>query len=92
MSAVRLSTRYLSPATERFLALLVAASAEHPTYQKTDTHWSSWGSLVAVRTLLDELRASGRFPGLAPLALADYRAEERLQVKDIAELVAESLG
>ena len=31
--AVRLSTRYLTPATERFLALLVAASADH-----TGTH------------------------------------------------------
>ncbi len=29
VSAVRLSTRYLSPATERFLALLVAASTDH---------------------------------------------------------------
>ena len=29
VSAVRLATRYLSPATERFLALLVAASADH---------------------------------------------------------------
>jgi DNA-binding transcriptional LysR family regulator len=29
VSAVRLSTRYLTPATERFLALLVAASAAH---------------------------------------------------------------
>src|SRR6059058_798771 len=29
VSAVRLSTRYLTPATERFTALLVAASADH---------------------------------------------------------------
>ncbi len=29
VSAVRLATRYLSPATERFLALLVSASADH---------------------------------------------------------------
>ncbi len=29
VSAVRLATRYLTPATERFLALLVAASADH---------------------------------------------------------------
>jgi len=29
VSAVRLSTRYLTPATERFTAFLVAASAEH---------------------------------------------------------------
>jgi len=29
VSAVRLSTRYLSPATERFLTLLVAASTDH---------------------------------------------------------------
>lgn len=29
VSALRLSTRYLSPATERFLTLLVAASADH---------------------------------------------------------------
>src|SRR5207245_4961908 len=29
VSALRLSTRYLTPATERFTALLVAASAEH---------------------------------------------------------------
>ena len=29
VSAVRLSTRYLTPATERFLALLVAAAADH---------------------------------------------------------------
>jgi len=29
VSAVRLSTRYLSPATARFLTLLVAASADH---------------------------------------------------------------
>jgi DNA-binding transcriptional LysR family regulator len=28
VSAVRLATRYLAPATERFLALLVAASAD----------------------------------------------------------------
>jgi hypothetical protein len=33
ISAVRLSTRYLTPATERFTALLVAASTDHaPTY------------------------------------------------------------
>jgi DNA-binding transcriptional LysR family regulator len=30
VSALRLATRYLTPATERFTALLVAASAEHP--------------------------------------------------------------
>ena len=35
VSAVRLSTRYLSPATERFLALLVAASADHAAAQAT---------------------------------------------------------
>src|SRR6266496_1698433 len=35
VSAVRLSTRYLTPATERFTALLVAASADH-----ADTHHS----------------------------------------------------
>jgi DNA-binding transcriptional LysR family regulator len=29
VSAVRLSTRYLTPATERFIALLVAASADY---------------------------------------------------------------
>src|SRR6266480_1514463 len=29
VSAVRLSTRYLTPATERFTALLIAASADH---------------------------------------------------------------
>lgn len=29
VSAVRLSTRYLTPATERFIALLIAASADH---------------------------------------------------------------
>jgi DNA-binding transcriptional LysR family regulator len=29
VSALRLSTRYLTPASERFLALLVAASADH---------------------------------------------------------------
>lgn len=29
VSAIRLATRYLTPATERFLALLVAASAEY---------------------------------------------------------------
>jgi DNA-binding transcriptional LysR family regulator len=29
VSAVRLATRYLTPATERFIALLVAASADH---------------------------------------------------------------
>ncbi|MGE5274219.1 MAG: LysR substrate-binding domain-containing protein [Verrucomicrobiota bacterium] len=33
VSTVRLSTRYLTPATERFIALLVAASADH-----VDTH------------------------------------------------------
>src|SRR6266496_1999063 len=32
ISAVRLSTRYLTPATERFTALLVAASTDAPTY------------------------------------------------------------
>src|SRR5437763_1456169 len=31
ISAVRLSTRYLTPATERFTALLVAASTDHAT-------------------------------------------------------------
>jgi hypothetical protein len=29
ISAIRLSTRYLTPATERFTELLVAASTDH---------------------------------------------------------------
>jgi DNA-binding transcriptional LysR family regulator len=33
VSALRLSTRYLTPATELFLALLVAASADHSRTQ-----------------------------------------------------------
>ena len=37
VSAVRLATRYLTPATERFLALLVAASAEQ---EATIRGWS----------------------------------------------------
>src|SRR6266581_699038 len=41
VSAVRLSTRYLTPATERFTALLVAASADHADH--ADTHHSLIG-------------------------------------------------
>ena len=35
VSAVRLSTRYLTPATERFTELLVAASADHADHADT---------------------------------------------------------
>ena len=37
VSAVRLSTRYLTPATERFLALLVAASADHGAIYRNES-------------------------------------------------------
>ena len=35
VSALRLSTRYLTPATERFLELLVAASTDHVSLRRT---------------------------------------------------------
>jgi len=37
VSAVRLSTRYLTPATERFIALLVAASRDHAATSEART-------------------------------------------------------
>ncbi len=68
--------------------VLLAARAERPTYQKTDTHWNSWGSLVATRALVEELRASGAFPAVEPLSLDDYTSAERVQEGgDIAELM-----
>jgi len=66
---------------------LLEAKREHPTYQKTDTHWNSWGSLVATRAVIDELRGGG-FGRLTPLSLDDYSFHSREQAGgDIAELM-----
>ena len=72
---------------------LLEAREREETYQETDTHWNSWGSLVATRALIDELlaaRAAGaeRYRGLQALDLERYDRQLREQAGgDVAGLM-----
>lgn len=57
---------------------LLAANAVKPTYSKTDSHWSAWGSFTAY-CLLQE-RLSRLFPSIHPVDVKDFvqREEEQL--------------
>ena len=67
---------------------LLEENRKMPTYQETDTHWTSWGSLVATRTIVDELIRSERYSQLQPLSVEDFEQVTREQEGgDIAELM-----
>lgn len=57
---------------------LLAANAVKPTYSKTDTHWSAWGSFTAYCLLQEKL--STMFPSIHPVDPGDFVQREQEQL------------
>ena len=57
--------------------VVLAAKKDAPVYQKTDTHWNSYGAFVAGAEVIRTL-AANQLPELAPLALDRFDYTNRL--------------
>lgn len=49
---------------------LVEAGAQHPTYYRTDTHWTDWGAFVVYQQIM--MRLSERHPDLQLKSASNY--------------------